>query len=156
MLTHAGMKKDWCRGLRIAGVVLAVGVWMTAPARGEGEIPAAGDEPAWISQSGGADAVAAKHYGHAAFRSMGALLLMIGVLMGVHYWLKRRVPAGCPEGGLRLNVKARLRLGVRQELMVVEWEGDQIVLGVGPSFIQALHVRRGAVDRAQEGTAHGN
>ncbi len=154
VLTHAGMKLSQSRGFRLAAVALVFGAWMAGWAEAAAEEPpATHGEPAWMSRVGGPEAVASRHYGRAAFRSMGALLLMIGALMGVNYWLKRRAPAGKPEAGECLRVRSRLRLGVRQELLVVDWEGDQIVLGIGPSFIQTLHVRRGVAEPA--GVHHG-
>ncbi len=90
---------------------------------------------------------------------MGALLLLIGALAGMNHWLRRRFPGGAPAVGSGLKVRARLRLGVRQEVVVVEWGGDQLVLGIGSTFIQPLHIRRGgagdAVETVVEGSGHG-
>ena len=98
-------------------------------------------------------------YGRATMRSMGSLILLIGALLAVNYWFRRRFAAEQPVSGATLKVKARLRLGVRQEVVVVEWEGDQLVLGVGPSFIQPLYNRRGTPGEPElgivEGAGHG-
>ena len=94
---------------------------------------------------------------------MGALLLLIGALAGANFWLRRRGFAGQPLNGTGLRVRARLKLGVRQEVVVVEWGADQLVLGVGPSFIQPLYTRRGGAsldsdkdEISVEGTGHGS
>lgn len=98
---------------------------------------------------------APSHFRSATFRSLGALLLLIGVLAAVNRWLRHRPIAGQPLTGESLRVQARLRLGVRQEVVVVEWGGDQMVLGIGPSFIQTLHIRRGCPEDAEEIAAKG-
>ncbi len=119
--------------------------------------------PAWLSHANAPVSSTAGNYQRATFRSMGALLLLIGALAGVNYWLRRRGFARPPINGADLRVRARLKLGVRQEVVVVEWGGDQLVLGVGPSFIQPLYTRRGGtsvdLDKEEirvEGTGHGS
>ena len=86
-------------------------------------------------------------------------MLLIGALLAINHWMRRRFAAGLPLAEASLKVRARLRLGVRQEVVVVEWAGDQLVLGVGPAFIQPLHVRRGIPvaneDVRAAGASHG-
>ena len=143
MLIPAGMKEFSTRLLRSA--VLAVVVWGGGlSAHAEDTAFASSNGPAWLSHGNAPVSASPGNYQRATFRSMGALLLLIGALAGVNYVLRRRGFAGQPVSGSDLRVKARLKLGVRQEVVVVEWEGDQLVLGVGPSFIQPLYTRRGA------------
>ena len=86
-------------------------------------------------------------------------MLLIGALLAINHWMRRRLVAGQPLAGSSLKVHARMRLGVRQEVVVVEWAGDQLVLGVGPTFIQPLHIRRGLPAANEEirveGASHG-
>jgi len=96
-----------------------------------------------MAQAENSTSSSSDHYQRATFRSLGALVLLIGALLAVNHWLRRRFVAGQPLAEASLKVRARLRLGVRQEVVVVEWGGDQLVLGVGPTFIQPLHIRRG-------------
>ncbi len=142
-------------------LALVVLSWASVPARAteldSESIPL--DEPAWISQAGNVGAESSVNYQRATFRSMGVLLLLIGSLLAVNHWLRRRYVAGQPLAGSSLKVCARLKLGVRQEVVVVEWGGDQMVLGVGPSFIQPLHIRRESAEDTEEiqveGADHG-
>ncbi len=141
------MKIPFLNPIRYACLGLALLALWTAPALAvvesepEPEPPARG-EPTWLSRSNKEEAAPPGDYRHAALRSIAALLLIIGALMVTHHWLRRRFATEQPAAGSRLKVLSRLRLGARQELVVIEWEGDQMVLGMGPSFIQALHTRR--------------
>jgi len=99
-------------------------------------------EPAWMARSvaesrpGRAD----QDYRKATWRSMGVLALLVGVLVGVQHLIRKRLPTYArPTAALR--IVGRLRLGARQEVVLVEWEGEQLALGVGASFIHCLHVR---------------
>jgi len=53
--------------------------------------------------------------------------------------LRRRVSAWVCPAPDRLRIVSRQRLGARQELLVVEWEGERLLLGVGPAFINPIH-----------------
>ena len=160
MLIPAGMKEFSTRLLRSA--VLAVVVWGWSLSAYAEDLPSASSNgPAWLSHATAPVSSTSGNYKHATFRSMGALLLLIGALAGVNYWLRRKGFPGQPVSGAGLRVRARLKLGVRQEVVVVEWGGDQLVLGVGPSFIQPLYTRRGGApsdlekdELIVEGTGH--
>lgn len=86
--------------------------------------------------------------GHSAWRSTGALLVVLGGLMAAQVYLRRRAARPTVTGETRLNIVSRLRVGARQELIVVDWEGDRFILGVGPSFIQPVHHQK---KQAEEG-----
>lgn len=129
-------------------VCLSVSAWAGTP-----EPPAREEEPAWISRNADAGGGSAGTYRGSALRSMGVLLLLIGSLLAVHYWFRRRMATEQAWTGSNLKVRARLRLGVRQEVVVVDWGEDQLILGVGPTFIRPLHIRQGtavAGERHQE------
>lgn len=107
------------------------------------EVPVSnGGEPAWLARSPGESPAgrADPDYRKATWRSMGVLVLLVGLLVGAQYVIRRRAPVWArPTASLR--VVGRLRLGFRQELVLVEWAGEQLALGVGSSFIRCLHVR---------------
>ncbi len=163
MLTHTGMNDSSSRLLRSA--LLAILVWGGCGVFTYADEPelASSNGPAWLSHANAPISSTSGNYQQATFRSMGALLLLIGALAGVNVWLRRRGFAGQPTTGAGLRVRARLKLGVRQEVVVVEWGGDQLVLGVGPSYIQPLYTRRGGApldlekeEIRVEGTGHGS
>ena len=161
MLIPAGMKDFSTRFLRSVLLAVLVWGWGSLSAYAEDPASASSNGPAWLSRGNAPVPAAPGNYQRATFRSMGALLLLIGALAGVNYWLRRRGFAGQPVPGSGLHVRARLKLGVRQEVVVVEWGGDQLVLGVGPSFIQPLYTRRGGAasdlekeEIVVEGTGH--
>ena len=112
---------------------------------GGGSVGDRREEPEWLAKTqGGGQAAETVSHRRSAMRSIGSLLLMIGLMLGANYWLRRRMTVQrTAGGGQTLKVKARLRVGMRQEVVVVEWEGEEIVLGVGPTFIQPLHARKG-------------
>lgn len=110
----------------------------------EADAPASPAEPAWMNRTERPE-VGSSDYRRSALRSMGAMIFVVGGLLIVHYWLRRKMLGNQPIlRSNRLKVQSRLRLGPRQEVVVVEWEGEQVLLGVGPTFIQPLHRRVGA------------
>ena len=72
------------------------------------------------------------------FGAFFALLLVLGLILGLA-WLLRRLPgAGFrPVEGLR--VVASLQLGAKERAVVVEVGGQQLLLGVTPAGISCLH-----------------
>lgn len=72
------------------------------------------------------------------FGAFMALLLVLGLILGLA-WLLRRLPgAGFrPADGLR--VVASLQLGAKERAVVVEVGGQQLLLGVTPSGICRLY-----------------
>lgn len=152
VLTHTGMNPSCF--IRVRWVVLGLVGWGwcagAALAVEPEAVATSSNEPAWLSHAENSEATSAGQYQRATFRSMGVLLLLIGAMLAINYGLRRRFVARQPLAGSSLKVHARLRLGVRQEVVVVEWGGDQMVLGVGPSFIQPLHIRRGCPAPTEE------
>lgn len=84
-----------------------------------------------------------------AWRSMIVLVLLLGALIGAQYWLRRRA-ANWTHWPKAVRVTGRLRLGFRQELVLVEWDGEEMALGVGNSFIRCLHVRPARTETQEE------
>ncbi|MFC4727322.1 flagellar biosynthetic protein FliO [Coralloluteibacterium thermophilus] len=70
-----------------------------------------------------------------------ALLLVVGLILGLAWLLKRLPGSGFrPTPGLRLV--ASLHVGPKERLLVVETGGEQLLLGVGAGGIRPLHVLR--------------
>ncbi len=103
------------------------------------------DDPAWLSRTQTPESQTGA-YRSSALRSLGAMLLIVGLLLAANHYIRKRFLPPVPVTGPQVKVLSRLRLGPRQEVVVVEWEGEQMVLGVGPTFIQPLHTRRGGSD----------
>jgi len=85
-----------------------------------------------------------------------ALLLVLGLLIGLAWLLKRYGPK--PGGGLaNLRVVGALNIGGRERIMVVEVGDQWIVVGAAPGRVNALHTMpRQDVDQgAGTGAAHG-
>ena len=86
-----------------------------------------------------------------------ALLLVLGLLIGLAWLLKRYGPK--PGGGLaNLRVVGALNLGGRERIMVVEVGDQWIVVGAAPGRVNALHTMpRQDVDLgADTGTTQGS
>jgi flagellar protein FliO/FliZ len=67
-----------------------------------------------------------------------ALLLVLGLIVGLAWLLKRMPGSGFrPVEGLR--VIASLSVGTKERVVVVEVNGAQLLLGVSPGRIRALH-----------------
>ncbi|HAS83242.1 MAG TPA: hypothetical protein DCS43_11370 [Verrucomicrobia bacterium] len=93
-------------------------------------------DPAWLtSPSADSPLAPSPQIG----RPVWALVSVLGLLCGAHFLLRRRVSAWVCPAPDRLKIITRQRLGARQELLVVEWEGERLLLGVGPAFINPIH-----------------
>jgi len=129
-------------------ILFVVSVFLCAPfswaETAEAEEPPVldGGEPAWLARPPGEFPADREDpdYRKATWRSMGILILLVGALVGTRHLFSRRAPVWA-RPATSLRVVGRLRLGLRQELVLVEWEGEQLALGVGSSFIRCLHVR---------------
>lgn len=67
------------------------------------------------------------------------LLLVIGLIF-LLAWLMRRVQQIGPRGGKVIKVLASQALGPRDRLVLVQVGSEQILLGLSPGRISALHV----------------
>jgi flagellar protein FliO/FliZ len=67
-----------------------------------------------------------------------ALLLVLGLILGMAWVLKRMPGSGFrPAEGLR--VVASLAVGAKERVVVVDVNGEQLLLGVSPGGIRTLH-----------------
>ncbi|PTS82746.1 flagellar biosynthetic protein FliO [Pseudomonas sp. HMWF032] len=67
------------------------------------------------------------------------LLLVIGLIF-LLAWVMRRVQQIVPRGGQVISVLATQPLGPRDRLVLVQVGGEQVLLGLTPGTITALHV----------------
>lgn len=73
---------------------------------------------------------------HALEYVLGIVIVLIA--LGVFAWVMRRVQARIGAGNASLRVSASLPLGGKERLLVVEAEGERLLLGVGPGGVQLL------------------
>ncbi|WP_371182235.1 flagellar biosynthetic protein FliO [Xanthomonas sacchari] len=67
-----------------------------------------------------------------------ALLLVLGLILAMAWVLKRLPGSGFrPAQGLR--VVASLAVGAKERVVVVEVNGEQLLLGVSPGGVRTLH-----------------
>ena len=67
-----------------------------------------------------------------------SLLAVLALILGLA-WLLKRLPATGLRGSEHLRVVSSLVVGQRERVVVVEVGGQQILLGVTPQGITALH-----------------
>lgn len=67
------------------------------------------------------------------------LLLVIGLIF-LLAWLVRRMQQVVPRGGQVIQLLASQSLGARERLLLVQVGSEQILLGLTPGTITALHV----------------
>jgi flagellar protein FliO/FliZ len=72
------------------------------------------------------------------FGAFMALLLVLGLILGLA-WLLRRLPGAGFRPSEGLHVVASLQLGAKERAVVVEVGGQQLLLGVTPAGISRLH-----------------
>lgn len=77
-------------------------------------------------------------------RYLGSFALVLG-LLGITLYLLRRWSSGQPlssasrlGGRRRLRLLDSLHLGQRQRLLIVEAEGQRLLIGVGPQEVRTL------------------
>jgi flagellar protein FliO/FliZ len=78
---------------------------------------------------------------HALEYLMGIVLVMIA--LGVFAWLMRRLQTRIGSAGASLRIAAALPLGGKERLLLVEVEGERLLLGVGPGGVQLVRRLRG-------------
>lgn len=66
-----------------------------------------------------------------------ALLLVVGLILGLS-WLLKRLPGNTFNGVRGLRPVASLAVGAKERLVVVEVGGEQLLIGVSPAGIQLL------------------
>lgn len=92
--------------------------------------------PGWASSSleKQADAVqtGSTHGGRQLWRSAGAVLFVLGALVGVNIYLRKRAKQWGGRGTRRMQVLERLALDSRQNLLMIRVDGREIILAVSP------------------------
>ncbi len=73
------------------------------------------------------------------WRSLGSLLMVLGGLFAVTWYLKKRVGlAAGSTGGKRMEVIQRISLGNHQYAALLRVDGQDIILGISPTQITHL------------------
>lgn len=72
------------------------------------------------------------------FGAVFALLLVLGLIVGLG-WLLRRMPGSGFRPAAGLKLVASLALGPKERVVVVEVNGQQLLLGVTAGGISTLH-----------------
>ena len=67
-----------------------------------------------------------------------ALVLVLGLLLGLAWFLKRFGPRGLMGGGANVKLVGALNIGGRERIMVVEVGDQWIVVGASPGRVNAL------------------
>lgn len=75
----------------------------------------------------------------AGLKSVGMLAVVLALLIGVLYLMKRFIsPQGASKGELSIKVISSLHLSPKEKIQVIEISGEKIVLGVTPNAINFL------------------
>lgn len=75
----------------------------------------------------------------AAIRMVLGLAAVLA-LLGATAWVSRRFRAGAQARGGQIEVVSGLSLGARERVVLIRVGGDQVLVGVSPSGMRALHV----------------
>jgi flagellar protein FliO/FliZ len=75
----------------------------------------------------------------AAIRMVLGLAVVLA-LLGATAWVSRRFRAGAQARGGQIEVISGLSLGARERVVLIRVGGDQVLVGVSPSGMRALHV----------------
>ncbi|MES2125752.1 MAG: flagellar biosynthetic protein FliO [Pseudomonadota bacterium] len=102
--------------------------------------------PAWAQQAS-APALGSAAAAGSLVQTILALVLVLGLLVGLAWFLKRFGPK-LPQGTAKLRIVGALNLGGRERVIVVEVGDQWIVVGASPGRVNAL-----ATMPAQEGPA---
>jgi flagellar biosynthetic protein FliO len=70
---------------------------------------------------------------------MGGLAFVLALFL-LCAWLMKRVQGGFVSGGSQMKLLAGLSVGTRERVVLLEVKGAQVLLGVAPGRISALHV----------------
>jgi len=72
------------------------------------------------------------------FGAVFALLMVLGLIVGLG-WLLKRMPGSSFRSAEGLKIVANLPLGAKERVVVVEVNGQQLLLGVTAGGINTLH-----------------
>ncbi len=75
--------------------------------------------------------------GLGVIRTLLSLILVIGMMVAAYYWLKRRgtVPGATTR---RMRVVERLPIDARRSLLLLEVDGEELVVGVGSDTLSPI------------------
>ena len=80
-----------------------------------------------------------EHRGMSIWRSVGALLLVLGALLLVNRWLRGRFPSSLAGSSTRrMRIEERLTIDHRRQLVLVSVDNRELVVAVSPSQISAV------------------
>lgn len=79
------------------------------------------------------------------WRTFGSLALLIALILGAFY-LMRRAGTGPRGAGRQIRFVDALALGQRERIVLVQVGEEQIVLGVSPGRVERVHVLEHPVD----------
>ena len=86
----------------------------------------------------------------AAMRSLLSLVVVLAVFVGAAYFARNfgrtRLGGGSAENPIQ--IVAQRSLGTREKLVLVEIDGQHILLGVSPGAIRAVHRQSSTTDEA--------
>jgi len=97
----------------------------------------------WLASAAAATKAATPVGQHAAttpglFGAVFTLLLVLGLIIGLG-WLLKRMPGGQFRPAEGLKVVATLTVGAKERVVVVDVNGQQLLLGVTAGGISTLH-----------------
>lgn len=96
------------------------------------------NEPTWLRNQRQPSESTGEQPAYHPLRSLIALVLIVSGLFAVQYFLRRRMSTSTPQNGSKLRILSRHKIGLRQELLVVAWKNEEILIGVGPTPITRL------------------
>jgi flagellar biogenesis protein FliO len=79
--------------------------------------------------------------GVSLMRSLGATVFVLGLLFAANYWLRKRGGRLTPAGrGARLRIVERVAIDHRRSILLVEADGESLVVAAGTERIETLAV----------------
>ena len=123
--------------------------------RGDDGVVVRGDDD--VTATVGAPAVPAFAPTDSGTGSLGgalvALLLVVGLILGLA-WLAKRVPGmGAAAGNRNLKLVGSLSIGPRERVVVVDVGGTQLLLSTGAGGTRTLHTLEQPLPEPEAGTA---
>lgn len=85
-------------------------------------------------------ACAAQADGFAIGRAVASLALVVALILVLGVVLRGRGPLGGSAAGGALQIRAQLALGPRERVVVLRVGDEDILLGVSPAGVRALHL----------------
>ena len=71
-------------------------------------------------------------------------LAAVNALIFVAGWMRRRLQARSLPGGRRIRCVETLAVGARDRVLLLDADGQRLLVGVGPGGLRTLHVYDGA------------